>query len=58
MSLPEQNEWLKYFEGEKAKALAIKKTIDGTDAEIDQMVYQLYNLTEEEINQIEGFKDV
>ncbi len=54
LTLPEQNEWLQYFELEKAKALAIKSSIDSTDAEIDQMVYQLYNLTEDEIKLVEA----
>ena len=31
----------------------LKKEIDKTDKEIDQMVYELYGLTEEEINIVE-----
>ena len=54
MSLPEQREWLQYFETEKEKALAIQADIDQTDAEIDKMVYALYDLTEEEIAIVEA----
>jgi len=54
LSLSEQSEWLTFFEQEKQKALAIKNEIDQTDMEIDQMVYQLYGLTEEEIKIVEG----
>lgn len=39
---------------EAEKALAIKAMIDTTDKEIDQMVYQLYGLTDEEIEIVEG----
>jgi len=54
LSLSEQSEWLQFFEQEKQKALALKNEIDKTDKEIDQMVYQLYGLTEEEIKIVEG----
>ncbi|MCK9612323.1 MAG: hypothetical protein M0R16_05420 [Bacteroidales bacterium] len=53
LSLPEQAEWLDYFEKEKAKAQEIKAVIDKTDKEIDSMVYQLYGLTDEEIRIVE-----
>jgi hypothetical protein len=52
-SLPEQNEWLQYFESEKQKATALQKLINQTDKEIDAMVYELYGLTEEEISIVE-----
>jgi hypothetical protein len=42
------------FENEKAKVNAIQQVIDTTDKEIDQMVYQLYSLTEDEIKIVEG----
>jgi hypothetical protein len=54
LSLSEQSEWLTFFEQEKQKALTIKNEIDRTDKEIDQMVYQLYGLTEEEIKIVEA----
>ena len=37
----------------KQKALALKAEIDRTDKEIDQMVYELYSLAEEEIRTVE-----
>jgi type I restriction-modification system DNA methylase subunit len=52
-SLPEQNEWLQYFEAEKQKAVTIQQVIQQTDKEIDAMVYALNGLTEEEINIVE-----
>jgi type I restriction-modification system DNA methylase subunit len=54
LSLTEQTEWMQHFENEKAKANAIEQVIDATDKEIDQMVYKLYGLTEEEIKIVEG----
>jgi hypothetical protein len=33
--------------------LELKTKIDATDKEIDRMVYQLYELTEEEIGMVE-----
>lgn len=41
------------FDNNKKKALEIKAEIDITDKEIDQMVYELYGLTEEEIKIVE-----
>lgn len=43
-----------FIEENKQKALALKAEIDQTDKEIDQMVYELYGLTEEEIKIVEG----
>ena len=34
----------------------IESGIESTDAEIDRMVYELYNLTDEEIKIVEGGK--
>ena len=47
-------EWMDLFEENKKKALELKRQIDKTDKEIDQMVYQLYGLTEEEIKIVEN----
>ena len=48
-SLSEEAEWADYFDQEKSKALEIQSKIESTDQEIDQMVYELYGLSEEEI---------
>lgn len=54
LSLSEESEWEDYFLQEQQKAVAIKNEIDATDKEIDRMVYELYGLTEEEIEIVEG----
>jgi len=54
MSLSEENEWDVFFLQEAKQALALKSEISKTDQEIDQMVYELYGLTEEEIKIVEG----
>ena len=33
---------------------AIQRQIDATDRQIDRLVYQLYELTDEEIDMVEG----
>lgn len=45
---------MKYFEEQKTKAAAIQREIDDTDKQIDQLVYSLYGLTNEEILIIEN----
>jgi len=44
---------LQYFNEQKAKATELQNQINQTDTEIDQMVYQLYGLTDEEIKIVE-----
>ena len=64
LSLGQEAEWEDYFLAEQAKANNLKNQIDQTDKEIDQMVYELYGLTDEEIKivggillKIEAFQD-
>ncbi|RBP30974.1 TaqI restriction endonuclease [Oceanihabitans sediminis] len=47
-------EWLDLFEENKQKAQDLQNQINQTDKEIDQMVYELYGLTEEEIKIVEN----
>ncbi len=54
LPLPEQAEWLQYFNEQKQEAMRIRSLIAKTDNEIDRMVYELYELTAEEIRIIEG----
>lgn len=54
LSLVQKAEWEDYFLQESEKALALKTDIDNTDKQIDQMVYELYGLTEEEIKIVEN----
>lgn len=53
LSLNEEAEWMQYFNEQKQKATELKAEIDKTDKEIDQMVYELYGLTDEEIAIVE-----
>jgi len=54
LSLKEQDEWEEYFESYQKELLEIKAEIDATDREIDEMVYALYGLSEEEVAVVEG----
>ena len=54
LSLNQEAEWEEYFTTEAKKVLALKTEIDATDKAIDEMVYELYGLSEEEINIIEN----
>lgn len=54
LSLSEEAEWEDYFETESKNARELKAQIDATDKAIDAMVYELYGLSEEEIEIIEG----
>jgi hypothetical protein len=53
LSLSQKSEWMEYFNEQKQKALALQAEIEKTDKEIDQMVYELYGLTEDEIKLVE-----
>ena len=45
---------MKLFEEQKSEAQKLKSDIDKTDKEIDSMVYELYDLTDEEIQIVEN----
>ncbi|WP_426431415.1 Eco57I restriction-modification methylase domain-containing protein [Winogradskyella sp. HB-48] len=47
-------EWLELFEDNKKKAQELQNQITQTEKEIDQMVYKLYGLTDEEIAIVEN----
>ena len=51
-----EENWLERFERLRKEALAIKSIIDSTDKEIDKKVYELYGLTDDEIQIVEGEK--
>lgn len=53
LSLSEEADWLNYFNENKTKANEFIIQKIQTDKEIDQMVYKLYDLTEEEIAIVE-----
>lgn len=54
MSLSDESEWEDYFIAEHSKAAQLILQIEQTDSDIDQMVYQLYGLTADEIAIIEA----
>ena len=54
MGLADEAEWEEYFLAEQTKAKQLIAEIERTDREIDQMVYKLYDLTEDEIAIIEA----
>lgn len=54
LSLSQKSEWMDFFETEQQKAQNIKIQIQKTDNEIDQMVYELYGLSEEEVLLVEN----
>lgn len=47
-------EWMELFEENKKKIIELNTEIDKTDREIDQLVYMLYGLSEDEIKIVEG----
>jgi len=49
-----KEEWEELFEYDKNKALELQTQINKTDKEIDSMVYELYELSDEEIGIVEG----
>ncbi len=46
-------EWMELFEDKKAQVQELKKQIDQIDREIDKLVYELYGLTDKEIEIVE-----
>lgn len=50
----DEMDWMEVFETKKAEAQALKAQINQTDKEINTMVYELYDLTDEEIAIIEN----
>jgi hypothetical protein len=50
----ENNEWREFFNTTKQKVNEIQHQINQTDKEIDRMVYELYELTAEEIEIVEN----
>jgi len=49
----QKEDWFERFNRLKTEAQTLKTEIDKTDKEIDQMVYELYGLSEEEIKIVE-----
>lgn len=49
LSLSDEMEWEEVFENKKEEVIKLKSEIEKTDAQIDDLVYKLYELTPEEI---------
>ena len=54
LTLVQQDEWEEYFNHYKQECNALINEITAADSKIDELVYQLYNLTEEEIKVVEN----
>ena len=54
LSLSDESDWIEYFESQSKTYLEISNKIQLLEKEIDQIVYELYELTEEEIKIIEN----
>ena len=54
LTLIQEAEWEEYFITEATKVNAIKTQINETDKAIDEMVYELYGLSSEEIEIVEN----
>jgi REP element-mobilizing transposase RayT len=54
LTLSQEAEWEEYFTTEATKVTAIKAQIETTDKAIDYMVYDLYELSKEEIEIVEN----
>ncbi|NQU86894.1 MAG: N-6 DNA methylase [Mariniphaga sp.] len=50
----DEMDWMEVFENKKTEAQTLKSEIEKTDKEIDQMVYELYGLSKDEIKIVEG----
>lgn len=53
LTLSEEVEWIQYFNEQKCKVQNLQSELNKTDKEIDQMVYELYGLTKDEIKIVE-----
>ena len=54
MSLSDESDWIDFFELQSKSYSEISNSINSLEKEIDQMVYELYGLTEEEIKIVEN----
>jgi hypothetical protein len=54
LSLSGETDWIKYYEEQKNLVNSIQEIINNADREIDKMVYELYQLNEDEIKTVES----
>lgn len=55
LSKKDEMEWMEVFEIKRSEVQKLKDEAEKTDQEIDQLVYELYRLTEKEIETINNF---
>lgn len=53
ISIKDQDEWEQYFNSYKEEILSIKSKIQKVDAELNELVYKLYNISDQERRLIE-----
>lgn len=56
LSLSDESEWMQFFNEQKEKVQDIKTRVEKIEEEINQMVYELYGLTQAEIKIVEESK--
>lgn len=49
-----KNDWKAFFENDKKEVLLIQNQINQTDKEINQILYKLYDLTDDDIKIVDG----
>jgi hypothetical protein len=54
LSKSDEMEWMELFENKKSEVQKLKSEIEKTYREIDELVYELYGLTEKEVKIVEG----
>lgn len=54
LSMSEEAELMEFFDTKKSEIISLKNKIDATDREIDEMVFELYGLTDEEKKVVMG----
>jgi type I restriction-modification system DNA methylase subunit len=54
VTVSRQAEWLDFFRSQKTKALLLEERITTIQSQIDNVIYKLYNLNEEDIEMIES----
>lgn len=54
VTVSKQAEWLDFFRSQRTTALLLEERIASTESQIDDVIYKLYNLNEEDIKIIES----
>ena len=54
LDLSQESQWLSHFNDSKGKVIQLHSDCDNQEKKIDQAVYKLYNLTDEEISIVDN----